>query len=178
MRGFLYSMGLVCLVLLGASACVPGLASASPVEVPGAGALESSAPSPAEREKLLSGTFVEVRDAAAFPSSCKRGFARLARTHDFELANPGQPYQQTDVLGPGPWRPHRRLLLGGVSGDRCIVFYEVGGFAPYRSVVVMDISASGAATPVWSGSGGKDPKDLQELLSQIAAGAFSRLIGY
>jgi hypothetical protein len=74
--------------------------------------------------------------------------------------------------------PWRRLLFGGVSSDRCIIFYEIGGFAPYRSVVVMAIPKSGPATPVWSGSGGKNPGDLRTLISQIAAGTFMQPVGY
>lgn len=178
MRAFLRSIGVVCVLLMTMSASGSVSALASPPDGAGTDRLASSLPSPAERTRLLSGAFVEVRDAAAFPAGCKSGFAALARTHGFELANPGQPYQATDVLGPGPRRPLRRLLFGGVSTDCCIIFYEVGGFAPYRSVVVMDISMSGAAMPVWGGSNGKNPSDLRALMSQIAAGDFTRLIGY
>lgn len=128
-----------------------------------------SVPAATERQKLLAEHFTEVRDAAAFPASCRRGFAALARTHDFELANPGQPYQATDVVSRRlPWR---RLFIGGASSDRCVVFYEIGGFATHRAVVVLDISQK---TPVlvWGGADGKNPADLRELISQIVEGAF------
>ena len=142
-----------------------------------AGAPSLFVPASGEREKLLSEHFTEVRDAAAFPASCKSGFAALTRTHGFELANPGQPYQATDVMGRGPQLPWRRLLIGGVSSDRCIVFYEIGGFAPFRAVVVLDISAK-TPTLVWGGAGGKNPADLRALISQIAEGDFSPSAAY
>lgn len=173
--------------LRAAMVCVLACGSASPWAVaqavvpPGNGLAAisvSSVPAVAEREKLLSESFVEVRDAAGFPLGCRQGFAALAKTRDFELANPGQPYQATDVIGMAPRLPSRRLLFGGVSSDRCVLFYEVGGFAPYRSVVVMDRRGSGPAIPVWGGSGGKNPGDLHALISQIAGGGFTRLIGY
>ncbi|AIF48416.1 hypothetical protein [Dyella japonica] len=145
---------------------------------PAANVFASSIPAPAERAKLLAEHFIEVRDVAAFPASCKSGFAVLARTSGFELANPGQPYQATDVMGRGPRLPWRRLLIGGVSADRCVVFYEIGGFAPYRSVVVLDISGKGLATPTWGGADGKNPENLPALISQITKGAFTQPRGY
>jgi hypothetical protein len=143
----------------------------------GTAVLKASLPSSLEREKLLAEKFVQVHDIAAFPASCKRGFATLAHTPDFELANPGEPYQATDVIGRGPRLPWRRLLIGGVSSDRCIVFYVIGGFAPYRAAVVLDISKKDPVL-VWGGAGGKDPDDLPALISQIAGGAFIQSSGY
>lgn len=143
----------------------------------GADVFKASLPSSVEREKLLAEKFVQVHDVAAFPASCKRGFATLSHTPDFELANPGQPYQATDVIGRGPRLPWRQLLIGGVSSDRCIVFYVIGGFASYRAAVVLDISKKDPVL-VWGGAGGKDPGDLPALISQIAGGAFTQSPGY
>ncbi|PMQ03377.1 hypothetical protein DyAD56_19080 [Dyella sp. AD56] len=50
----------------------------------GAAVLKASLPSSVEREKLLAEKFIELHDVAAFPASCKRGFANLAHTPDFE----------------------------------------------------------------------------------------------
>lgn len=142
-----------------------------------AAVLKASLLSSSERQKLLAEHFVEVRGITAFPSSCKRGFSALAHTPDFELANPGQPYQATDVIGRGPRLPWRRLLIGGVSSDRCIIFYVIGGFAPFRAAVVLDISKKDPVL-VWGCAGGKDPDDLPALISQIAGGAFTQSPGY
>lgn len=168
MKSFLRPVNAFPAVLAGLLWCA-GL-QASPVSDQGAANVSApNVPALAERGKLRSEHFTEVRDAAAFPAGCKSGFATLTKTPGFELANPGQPFQATDVVGPKlPWR---RLLFGGVSNDRCVVFYEIGGFAPYRAVVVLDVSGK---TPVltWGGAGGKNPADMRELISQIAEGAF------
>jgi len=185
MKGFRCSASTLFVALASALMCGPllawGLTSPASNSKPQDAVVSvftPSVPAPAEREKLLAEHFVEVRDVEAFPASCKSGFAVLARTPEFELANPGQPYQATDVIARGPRLPWRRLLIGGVSNDRCIVFYEVGGIASYRSVVVLDISGKGLATPTWGGTNGKNPENLPALISQIVGGAFTKIMGY
>ena len=173
MKRILRPVNAISAVLAGLLAWSPASADSPASPMPSQGAVAHASalnvPESSEREKLLSERFTEVRDAATLPAGCKSGFAMLAKTPGFELANPGQPYQATDVVGPKlPWR---RLLFGGVSSDRCIVFYEIGGFAPYRAVVVLDVSNK---PPVltWGGAGGKNPANVRELISQIVEGAF------
>ncbi len=168
------------LVALAACAlsCYPALAHSDSAHGEQAAVLKASTPSLAERAKLLSESFVEVRDVAALPASCLRGFAALTHTRDAELANPGQPYQATDVIAKGPRLPWRRLLIGAVSNDRCVVFYEIGGFAPYRAAMILDTSQNGPATLTWGGADGKDPADAHALIAQIVEGAFTQPRGY
>jgi hypothetical protein len=51
------------------------------------------------------------------------------QTKDSKIADPGQPYQSSDMLAPGhlPWR---RLIFGGVTNERCLIVSERGGYAP------------------------------------------------
>jgi hypothetical protein len=132
----------------------------------------TSQPSTNESIKLKSSAFTPVHDTTSFPDACKKGFAKQIGERSFELANPGQPYQATDVITQNPRLPWRRLILGGSAPDRCIVYYEKGGIATTRAVVVIDISRPSGPAFVWGGIGGEDPHDLVSLVSQITDAKF------
>ena len=58
---------------------------------------------------------------------------RLAHMSKFEMAEPGEKFQATDVVsGNLPWR---RLILGAYSQTRCLISYEKGGIGLSRQVV-------------------------------------------
>lgn len=160
-----------------------GMALAAPSYAQGHGASEAQArvepsfadstkPPQREIDKLTSGSLVEIGKVEALPASCREAFAKLTHEAAFALANPGQPYQATDAIGPGQPLPWRRLIFGGLSRDRCLVYYELGGIAATQAVVVFDLSTAGKATLSWGGvDGGKVP-DLPSLVSRMAGGAF------
>jgi hypothetical protein len=127
-----------------------------------------------ERAKLTASSFVIVRDAAAFPDACKNGFAKLTGEPSFALANPGQPYQATDVMTQGQPLPWRRLIFGGSTQDRCVIYYEKGGIATTHIAVVIDIAKANAPLFVWGGIDGTGPRDLPALISQITHGTFEQ----
>ncbi len=134
----------------------------------------TSQPSTEESTKLRASVFAPVNDAMSFPDACKKGFAKQLGERSFELANPGQPYQATDVITQNPRLPWRRLILGGSTPDRCIIYYEKGGFTTTRVVVVIDISKASGPAFVWGGVGGDAPHDLVSLVSQITDAKFQR----
>jgi hypothetical protein len=126
-----------------------------------------------ESAKLRSERFTPVTDVATFPDACKKAFATLTKERTFALANPGQPFQATDVMSMAklPWR---RLILGGTTPDRCIVYYEKGGFATSYAAVLFDISKVEEPTMIWRGVGGGAPHDLPELVSSVTTGGFKQ----
>lgn len=74
-----------------------------------------------------------VKTTAQLPNSCKAAFMRLANMNKFEMAEPGEKFQATDVVsGNLPWR---RLMLGAYSQTRCLISYEKGGWGLSRQVV-------------------------------------------
>ncbi|WP_157971356.1 hypothetical protein [Dyella sp. C9] len=137
-------------------------------------AKESRRPASDEGAKLLSENFIEITNVDAIPESCQRAFAEATREPTYSLANPSEPYQATDVISSGPRLPWRRLVYGGVSSDRCVIYYEVGGIAKHYAVLVFDRSTPKVAKCVWGGAGGKNVSSFSRLISQIASGAFDQ----
>lgn len=96
--------------------------------------------SAADRQHLLYDDFVVVRTVTTIPASVQ---ATLVG-HDKRsgMANPGQPFQQTDVIfGP---LPRRRLIFAGVSTHYCLVCDEYGGFVSGTEVSLYRLSADHA----------------------------------
>jgi hypothetical protein len=133
---------------------------------------EVSQLTPAESAKLRSERFVEVHDAEALPLACKHGFAALTGEPSFSLANPGQPYRATDALASPAGLPWRRLIVGAVSTDRCVVHYERGGFATLYAVVIFDLSKADAPRFIWGGVNVGNQPDVRALISKMAQGTF------
>jgi hypothetical protein len=91
-----------------------------------------------------------IHNTADIPSACKLAFAKSAREARFEMANPGEKYQVSDVIREEglPWR---RLMFSAVKDKRCAVAYEKGGLGRLTYAVVFDTSTD-PATVVWGGS--------------------------
>lgn len=102
------------------------------------------------KAQLRSETFAERASVAALPAPVREGLAVLFRSPGLEMADPGEPFQVTDVV-VGRILPARRLGVAGCSPRHCVVYYERGGIAHTWSAVVFD--AGGApARFLWGGS--------------------------
>lgn len=86
-----------------------------------------------EPERTLSSTLTLVKTTAELPDSCKAAFMRLAHMSKFEMAEPGEKFEATDVVSGN--LPRRRLMLGAYSQTRCLISYEKGGWGLSRKVV-------------------------------------------
>src|SRR5262249_31772770 len=133
-RRWLISVVVPAVALIGLTAAsVSRLASAS----------ASSAPSPvdrseydpsrfhtrlssAEKRHILDGPFVVIDKTQAMPAEVKQAFASMTAAHQFALANPGQRFQDTDVIDKKEL-PSRRLVFAGVRGGTWFIHYEKGG---------------------------------------------------
>ena len=78
------------------------------------------------KKHLLNDNFVIVNIVQALPLPVQRKL--LGSDTEAGMANPGQPYSITDVVGPNPL-PFRRLIFAGTASGYCFVYYEYGGFA-------------------------------------------------
>jgi hypothetical protein len=125
-----------------------------------------------ESARLSAKGFTQINHVETFPTACKEAFGIFTKEPAFLLADPQQPFQATDVVSPAklPWR---RLILGGISSDLCVIYYEKGGFTTSYAAVVIDISETRWPTVVWSGVGGSDvPGNITELIDLITKGGF------
>jgi len=126
----------------------------------------------AEKQHILDGQFSVLTSTEAMPPRLKEAFVMITGLRQFEMANPGQKYQVTDVISE-PGLPSRRLLFAGVSGDKWFVHYERGGYGRSYAVVVFGVEPQGTVRFLWGGTGFYVARNLADLRRAIAAGRFS-----
>jgi hypothetical protein len=122
------------------------------------------------REHVRTETFAPVTTVAALPASVREGLAQLFG-ETLKMAEPGAPFQATDVLGPDRL-PFRRLIAAGCSADHCLVHYEKGGFAHLFYVTVFRNAGTDAkgAKFEWGGSIRGGLKDLAAVKDALVSG--------
>jgi hypothetical protein len=155
-----------------ALACLGSLAAAAA----GAAPVTSTNGSPArlsaeERKHALDGSFTLMRRVGELPVTVKRAFSGDA----FEMADPGEKWQSTDVIAPGKRLPTRRLVLAGCSKARCFLHYERGGRGHGFYVVVFAMSEEREAAFLWAGASAAardGAAELDTLRARIASGDF------
>jgi hypothetical protein len=128
--------------------------------------------SPAQKAHVLDGDFIIVTNINGLPDELKTAFSHLAGMHDFEMANPGENFQIADVIVEHglPWR---RLLFAGISNDKYFIHYEKGGRGHSYHVAVFAIGPERKVMFLWGGPGFSGAKDLTQLRTMVAAGAYA-----
>ncbi len=147
-------------------------------------ALNSAAPAQAKQDQLTSGTplsaadkkhllddnFVLVKTVAAMPLPVQK---KILGTGIREgMADVGQPYETSDMVGSKPL-PFQRLIYTGTAPGYCFVYRECGGFGTRQEVSLYHLSP-GQAVLVWQADLQDDKKllSLPELRSVIDKGKF------
>ncbi len=125
-----------------------------------------------EKSRILDGEFSIQKDVHRLPIDLKSAFAHLARQQEFEMANPGEKYEATDVIGE-PRLASRRLLFAGLSRDKYFIHYERGGRGHSYDIVVFEVDPRKEVKFLWGGSGATGAKSLEQLRSMVASGAFA-----
>ena len=87
------------------------------------------------KDHLRTERFEPVATVAALPAPVRTALSDLFGSGTLEMADPGQPFQATDVMVT-PRLPARRLASAGCSADHCLVYYERGGFAHVHQIVL------------------------------------------
>jgi hypothetical protein len=125
-----------------------------------------------EKDHVLDSPFTMVQRTEAMPTNVKQAFAKITGEASFELADPGQKYQVTDVVGDRGL-PFRRLVFAGVKDDEWFIHYERGGRGHGYYVIVFKVDAQHGLQFLWGGAGFHGAKNLDELRKLVAAGQFS-----
>jgi hypothetical protein len=122
--------------------------------------------SPGERDHVLDGEYRIIHHTADIPAPVRMAFDGPS----FEMADPGQPFQVTDVILKR--LPRRRLVFAGCSKVNCFIHYEAGGRGHSYSLVVFALDARGAATFLWGGAGNGLAAGLDELRTRVRSSEF------
>ncbi len=106
-----------------------------------------------------------IRKTSDIPKACTFAFTNATGEQRFEMANPGDRYQGTDVIREHglPWR---RLIFAAVRNSRCAIDYEKGGIGKSTYFIVFDL-ARDPAEFVWGGPG-IGQYDISSLRAAIA----------
>jgi hypothetical protein len=110
---------------------------------------DAAPPSAALRNHLRGETFVPINRVTELPQGVRAALTSLFGTPTLEMAEPGAPFQATDLLVM-PLLPPRRLIAAGCAADHCLVYYERGGYAHVHYVIVLARSGDTARLE-WGG---------------------------
>jgi len=99
--------------------------------------------SSALRSHLRAETLSPIATVSALPAAVREALRDLFKDTTLILADPGAPFQATDVVmgKPLPWR---RMIAAGCSQDHCVVYYERGGIAHVYTIVVFKLDGDKA----------------------------------
>jgi hypothetical protein len=129
----------------------------------------STAAPEALRAHLRNERFSPLTTVAALPAGVRAGLNSLFGGRSLEMADPGAPFQATDVMIT-PRLPPRRLTAAGCSADHCLVYYERGGFAHVHYAVLFKVSTDGTRFE-FGGPAAGGLADLEAVKNAIVAGA-------
>ena len=82
----------------------------------------------AMRAHVLGERFQAVTAVRGLPLGVREELQRMFGSSAMAIADPGTPFQATDVI-TDPSLPIRRMSVAGCSQDHCLVYYERGGIA-------------------------------------------------
>jgi hypothetical protein len=120
------------------------------------------------RAHLGSERFAPIASVGALPAGVRTELQALFGESALELADPGTPFQSTDVVRT-PRLPWRRLVAAGCAEDHCLVYYEKGGIAHVFYALVFRTLKGGTSLEF----GGVAPgglRDLEEVRSAVISG--------
>ena len=121
------------------------------------------------REQVKNGRFAIVTSIRGLPLGVRDELQTLFGQSTFEIAEPGTPFQVTDVMGT-PRLPLRRLVAAGCTYVHCLVYYERGGLAHTWHVAMFRWTPE-VTQLEWGGHAPGGLKSIDEVRNAILAGA-------
>jgi hypothetical protein len=127
--------------------------------------------SPFIKVKLLMDDFSTINSVSALPPVVLETFREKGGSRVI-LADPGAHFNPTDVISD-PSVPRKRLILAGVSKDKCFVHYEQGGIALFNVIEIFELGPQKELRPLWHGYCREPSRELKKLRTQVANGGCS-----
>ena len=110
-----------------------------------------------------------VTAVRGLPLGVRDELQTLFGSKTLEIAEPGTPFQVTDVIVT-PRLPIRRLVAAGCSTDHCLVYYERGGIAHTWQVALFHWTPA-ATRFEWGGSAPGGLATIDDVRNAILSGA-------
>jgi hypothetical protein len=120
------------------------------------------------RAHLKAERFGVVASIRGLPLGVRDGLQALFGSQSLDIAEPGAPFQVTDVV-VDPKLPMRRLVAAGCSADHCIVYYERGGFAHTWQVAVFHWTPAMTRFD-WGGAAPRGLASIEDVRTAILSG--------
>ena len=120
------------------------------------------------RTHLRTERFTPVASVAALPAGVRKALQGLFGEATLELADPGRPFQSTDLIQT-PRLPWRRLVAAGCAADHCLVYYEKGGYAHVFYALVFQTTKD-LATLEFGGTAPGGLSDLDAVKTAVTSG--------
>jgi hypothetical protein len=124
--------------------------------------------SKADQERFLDGDFFRITEVKALPPALRLNYMELNGTR-FTMAEPGKPFQTTDVILDASL-PRKRLIFAGQRNNRSPIHYEQGGIGHSYLVAFFDTKSDKRADPIWLGYCGREAADVADLRNMVRTG--------
>lgn len=109
-----------------------------------------------------------VTSIRGLPLGVRDALQMLFGSATLDIAEPGEKFQVTDVLGDSKL-PIRRLVAAGCSIDHCLVYYERGGIAHTWQVALFHWTPA-ATRFEWGGSAPGGLATIDDVRSAVLSG--------
>jgi hypothetical protein len=137
--------------------------------VAGSQAAPSVELSAALRAHVKNERFGIVTSIRGLPLGVRDGLQMLFGSQTLDIAEPGDEFQVTDVIG-NPKLPIRRLVAAGCSTDHCLVYYERGGIAHTWQVALFHWTPA-ATRFEWGGTAPGGFTTIDDVRNAVLSGA-------
>jgi hypothetical protein len=124
--------------------------------------------SKADQERFLEGDFVRLNEVRALPLAVRSNYLEPNGSR-FTMANPGKPFQSTDLVLDASM-PSKRLIFAGQKDDRFLVHFEQGGIAHSYLIAFFQPTSDKRADPIWLGYCGRAAVGVADLRNMVRAG--------
>ena len=115
--------------------------------------------------------FTQVNRVESIPKDVLRTVAEASHDPKFRLADPGQDWQETDVV-VFPSLPGRRLRFAASSSQYWLLHYELGGIGHSYHLLLAQVQP-GASRLVWRAVVSKAIPSKQDIPRALASGDIS-----
>jgi hypothetical protein len=110
-----------------------------------------------------------VTSIRGLPLGVRDALQALMGTPTLDIAEPGAPFQATDVMVT-PRLPIRRLVAAGCATDHCLVYYERGGIAHTWHVALFKWTPAETRLE-WGGSASGGLASIDSVRNSVLSGA-------